>query len=60
MVKGQSDRQRGNLYTGYIFGLAAMVLIKAPFHRKDSTYHNHCYTNHGAMAGTRNSSMGPP
>ena len=24
-----------------------------------STYHSLCYTSHGALAGTRNSSMGP-
>ena len=27
---------------------------------KDSTYHGLCYTSRGALAGTRNSSMGPP
>ena len=31
-----------------------------PFHRQDSTYHGLCYTSRGALAGTRNSSMGPP
>ena len=29
-------------------------------HRQDSTYHGLCYTSRGALAGTRNSSMGPP
>ena len=28
--------------------------------QKDSTYHGLCYTSRGALAGTRNSSMGPP
>ena len=28
--------------------------------RQDSTYHGLCYTSRGALAGTRNSSMGPP
>ena len=28
--------------------------------RQDNTYHGLCYTSHGALAGTRNSSMGPP
>ena len=27
---------------------------------QDSTYHSLCYTHRGALAGTRNSSMGPP
>ena len=29
-------------------------------YRQDSTYHSHCYTSQGALAGTRNSSMSPP
>ena len=45
---------------GYSFRLAAMVLLYAPSHRQDSTYHGLCYTSRGALAGTRNSSMGPP
>ena len=28
-------------------------------HRQDNTYHGLCYTSRGALAGTRNSSMGP-
>ena len=27
---------------------------------QDSTYHSLCYTSHGALAGTRNSSISPP
>ena len=38
--------------------LAARVLLYAPSHRQDSTYHSLCYT-FVALAGTRNSSMGP-
>ena len=34
------------------------VLLYAPSHRQDSTYHGLCYTSRGALAGTRNSSMG--
>ena len=45
---------------GYTFRLAASVLLYAPSHRQDSTYHGLCYTSRGALAGTRNSSMGPP
>ena len=41
-------------HIGYSFRLTA------PSHRQDSTYHSLCYTSRGALAGTRNSSMGPP
>ena len=44
---------------GYSFRLTAMVLLYAPSHRQDNTYHGLCYTSSGALAGTRNSSMGP-
>ena len=44
----------------YPFRLAARFFLYAPSHRQDSTYHGLCYTSHGALAGTRNSSMGPP
>ena len=44
----------------YSFRLAARVLLYAPSHRQDSTYHGLCYTSGGALAGTRNSSMGLP
>ena len=47
-------------HIGYSFRLAARVLLYAPSHRQDSTYHSLCYTSRGALAGTRNSSMGPP
>ena len=42
---------------GYSFRLTARVLLYAPSHRQDSTYHGLCYTSHGALAGMRNSSM---
>ena len=45
--------------TRYSFRLTARVLLYAPFHRQDSTYHGLCYTSCGPLAGTRNSSMGP-
>ena len=41
----------------YSFWLAARVLLYAPSHRQDSTYHILCYTSCGALAGMRNSSM---
>ena len=47
-------------HIGYSFRLTAKVLIYAPSHRQDNTYHGLCYTSRGALAGTRNSSMGPP
>ena len=46
-------------FTGYSFRLTARGLY-APSHRQDDTYHGLCYTSRGALAGTRNSSMGPP
>ena len=46
-------------HIGYSFRLTR-VLLYAPSHRQDSTYHSLCYTSCGALAGTRNSSMGPP
>ena len=45
---------------GYSYRLTARVLLYAPSHRRDNTYHDLCYTSCGALAGTRNSSMGPP
>ena len=49
-------------HTVYSLRLTARVLLYAPSHRQrqDSTYHGLCYTSHGALAGTRNSSMGSP
>ena len=40
-------------HIGYSFRLTARVLFYAPSHSL-------CYTSRGALAGTRNSSMGPP
>ena len=48
------------LHIGYSYWLTARVLLYAPSHRQDNTYHSLCYTSRGALAGTRNSSMGPP
>ena len=47
-------------HIGYSYRLTARVLLYAPSHRLDSTYHGLCYTSRGALAGMRNSSMGPP
>ena len=40
-------------HIGYSFRLAARVLLYAPSHIQDSTYHGLCYTSRGALAGTR-------
>ena len=47
-------------HIGYSYRLTARVLLYAPSHRQDNTYHGLCYTSRGALAGTTNSSMGPP
>ena len=47
-------------HMGYSYRLTARVLLYAPSHRQDNTYHGLCYTSRGALAGTRNNSMGPP
>ena len=61
MVKDHSVREETRCHhMGYSFQLTAKVLLYAPSHIQDSTYHSLCYTSCGALAGTRNSSMGPP
>ena len=45
-------------HIGYSYRLTARVLLYAPSHRHDNTYHGLCYTSRGALAGTRNRSMG--
>ena len=47
-------------HMGYVFRLAARVVLYASSHRQDNTHYNLCYTSCGALAGIRNSSMGPP
>ena len=60
MVKNHSDFERGNLLPhGLFFLCAARVILYAPSHRQDSTNHSLCYTNRGALAGMRNSSVSP-
>ena len=36
-------------HIGYSFRLTARVLLYAPSHRQDSTYHDLCYTSRGAL-----------
>ena len=45
-------------HIGYSYRLTARVLLYTPSHRQDNTYHGLCYTSCGALAGTRNNSMG--
>ena len=47
-------------HIGYSYRLTARVLLYALSHRQDNTYHGLCYISRGALARTRNSSMGPP
>ena len=47
-------------HIGCSYRLTARVLLYAPCHRQDSTYHSVCYTSRGALAGMRNSSMSSP
>ena len=60
MVKDHSDSETRCRHIGYSYRLTARVILYAPSHRQDNTYHGLCYTSRGALAGTRNSSMGPP
>ena len=62
MVKDHSDSEKGTScrHIGYSYRLTARVIVYAPSHRQDNTYHGLCYTSRGALAGTRNSSKGPP
>ena len=39
-------------HIGYSYRLTARVLLYAPSHRQDNTYHSLCYTSRGALAGT--------
>ena len=40
-------------HIGYSFRLTARVLLYAPSHRQDSTYHGLCYTSRGALANRK-------
>ena len=43
---------RKETHIGYSYRVNARVLLYAPSHRQDSTYHGLCYTSRGALAGT--------
>ena len=55
MVKDHSDSEKGNPLPPHrlLFTINSKVLLYAPSHRQDSTYHGLCYTSRGALAGTR-------
>ena len=60
MVKDHSHSERG-LPHGPLFPISSNVFfLHASSHRQDNTYHGLCYNSRGLLAGTRNSSMGPP
>ena len=61
MVKDHSDSEKGNLLPPHrlLLSINSKGFLYAPSHRQDNTYHGLCYTSRGALAGTRNSSMGP-
>ena len=62
MVKDHSVREKKHtaVSTWAILQLAATDLLYGPSSREDSTYHSLWYTSYTALAGMRNSSMGPP
>ena len=61
-VKDHSDSEKGNPLPPHrlLLSINSKVLLYALSHRQDSTYHSLCYTSRGALAGMKNSSMGPP
>ena len=48
MVKDHSDSERGNPLPPHRL---LFLIIYAPSHRQDSTYHGLCYASRGALAG---------
>ena len=55
MVKDHSIGERENPLPPH-----GLLFQQGFFYMQDSTYHSLCYTSRGALAETRNSSMGPP
>ena len=58
MVKDHSDSEKGNPLPPH--RLLFTINSKGSFYMHHPTYHGLCYTSRGALAGTRNSSMGSP
>ena len=62
MIEDHSDSERRNPLPplpGLLFSIS-IILLYAPSHRQDSTYHSLCYISHGALAETKNTSVGLP
>ena len=62
MVKDHSDSERGNLLPphGLLFPISNKHSFICTIPQTGFTYNGVCYTSRGKLAGTRNSSMGPP
>ena len=62
MVMDHSDSERGNPLPphGLLFSINSKGSFICTIHIQDNTCHGLCYTSRGALAGTRNSSIGPP
>ena len=62
MVKDHSysERKPAAVTTWATVRLPVWGILYAPSHKEHSTYHRLCYIIHGALAGMRNRSMGPP
>ena len=61
MVKDHSDIKRGNPVPphGLVFPFSSKGSFICTIPDSIATYHSFCYTSHGALAGTRNSSNNP-
>ena len=61
MVKDHSDSDKGNPLPPHrlLLSINSKGSFICTIPLQDNTYHGLCYTSRGALAGTRNSSMGP-
>ena len=62
MVKDHSDSEKGNPLPPHrlLLSINSKGSFICTIPQADNTYHGLCYTSRGALAGTRNSSMGSP
>ena len=63
MVTDRSYSDGGNMLLplhGLLLTNNSKGILYVPYRGQDSTYHHLYYTGHGALDGTRNSSVGPP
>ena len=62
MVKNHSHRERGNPLPPHrlLFSIGSKGSFICIIPDRKNTYHGLCYTSRGALAGTRNSAIGPP